>query len=289
MKMRLLLPFLFIPVLAFGQREASVHGSSVFVVSENDHITLADAKRKCIEKAQAEAIKQEFGEIVYTDVIDASVENNGDSSNSYFWENTTSTAKGEWLGQVKDPVIEVEYKDGQLFFKAEVWGMAREIVQAKVDLDISLLQNTEGRVGTGVYENGDRLYLRFKAPADGYLAVYLTGGNGRTSCLLPYPKDTDGLFPIRGGKEYFLFNKETDAMAQHYRLTTSHQQELNQLVIIYSPNPFVKCIDEVVDKKRPNSLVTSNFEKWLLKNQRADEGMAVNKLWLRIHNPSVKN
>ncbi len=289
--MRNLIFFLmFLPVMAFAQREASVHGTYVYVVSDNDHITLRDAKRNCVEKAMAEAVKQEFGEVVISDVVDSNVEADGSTASSYFWENTAAMAKGEWLGETQAPKIDVEYKDGNLVFSAEVWGLAREIVQSKVDLDMSILKKiNDEKDATSSFESGERLYLRFRAPADGYLAVYLTVGNGKTSCLLPYPKDTDGRFPIKGGKDYNLFDKETDANAQQYKLTTKHPQEVNQLVVIYSPNAFTKCNDASSDGKQPNSLETSEFQKWLLKCQRSDRDMVVDKKWLRIHNAKAND
>lgn len=276
-------------VMAFGQREASVHGKSVYVVSDNDHITLRDAKRKCIEKAMAEAVKEEFGELVISDVVDSNVETNGAATSSYFWENTAAMAKGEWLGETRDPKIDVEYKNGNLVFSAEVWGMAREISQAKVDLDWNILTDFNGQKAVAsTFENRESMYLRFRAPADGFLAVYLTVGDGETFCLLPYPKDADGRFFIKGGQDYMLFDKEINPMAKQYRLTTSHPQEINQLVVIFSPNPFTKCNDSTGDSKHPGSVSTREFQKWLLKCQRVDHDMVVDKKWVKIHNAKAE-
>ena len=80
--------FLLFPLSAQAQREADVSGKYVYVVSENDNITLKDAKRKCLELAKAAAIRDEFGEMITSDVIDSSVETNGESASSYFWEIT---------------------------------------------------------------------------------------------------------------------------------------------------------------------------------------------------------
>ncbi len=288
MKKILLLLFL-IPVSIFAQREASVHGTFVYVVSDQDNVTLREAKRNCIEKAMVEAVKNEFGEVVISDVIDISHDADGKSSGSYFWENTAAMAKGEWLGQTQEPKIDVKYENGNLVFMAEVWGKAREIVQSKVDLDVSIQKDINGKKGiASSFESGERLYLNFRAPAQGYLAVYLTEGNGRTSCLLPYPKDGDGRFYIKADTDYYLFDKEKDPSAQYYRLTTKHPLEVNQLIIIYSPNPFTKCIDRSDGNKRPNSLKTSDFQDWLLRCQHGDREMVVNKRWLKIHNANIK-
>lgn len=52
-----------------AQETKLVHGKYVFEVSDNDDITLKDAKLKCIALAKAKAIKEEFGEMVTSDVI----------------------------------------------------------------------------------------------------------------------------------------------------------------------------------------------------------------------------
>lgn len=279
-----------LPMLAFAQREASVHGKSDFIVTDHDHLTLAEAKLKCVEKAKAEAIKAEFGEIVISDVLDSNVESNGSTASSYFWENTAAMSKGEWLGDTQPSKINVEYRDGNLIFSAEVWGMAREIVQAKTDLTWDILKDFHGRKDvTTSFENGERIFLNMRVPADGYLAVYLTVGDGETFCLLPYPKDSDGRFPIKGGKDYVLFDRESDPLSPNYTMTTKHRKEANQLVVIYSPNPFTKCNDISTDPRHPNMLSTNDFQKWLLKCQRNDKEMVVDKKWMSIHNAKADN
>ena len=288
-RIQLLVFMTLLPLLSFGQREASVHGKYVYVVSDNDHITLREAKRKCVEKAMAEAVKEKFGELVISDVVDSNVETNGSATASYFWENTAAMAKGEWLGETREPKIDVEYKDGNLVFSAEVWGIAREISQAKVDLDWSILKDYNGQKAVAsAFENRESVYLRFRAPSDGFLAAYLTVGDGETFCLLPYPKDSDGRFFIKGGQDYMLFDKEIDPMAKQYRLTTTHPLEVNQMVVIFSPKPFTKCNDTTEDNKHPGSVSTREFQKWLLKCQRTDRDMVVDKKWVKIHNANVE-
>lgn len=277
--------FCWLPSQVMAQRTADVHGIYVYEVSDNDNITLKDAKRKCVELAKAKAIKDEFGEMITSDVIDSNVETNGESTNSYFWENTVAMAKGDWLRDTQDTEIHVEYIDGKLVFTAEVWGEAREIIQAKTELLCVVQKNDAGKkVSTAQFNNGERIHMKFRAPADGYLAIYLIVGDDEASCLLPYPKDADGRFPITGGKNYNLFDKEEDPAAVNYKLTTNRPIEDNQLVIIYSPNPFVKCNDISRDPRHPNSLNTHDFQKWLLRIQRQDRDMVVEKKYVRIVN-----
>lgn len=279
----LLLTCVNLPLCVFAQKTVEVHGTYNYEVSENDNVTFKEAKLKCIELAKAEAIKGEFGELITSDVIDTNVETNGEATSSFFWENTVAMAKGVWLGDTKPTVFNVEYADNKLIFKAEVWGTAREIIQAKADLKWKIMKEVNGKMEeSNRFINGDRVFLSFRSPADGYLAIYLITGDDETACLLPYKKDPTGRFRIKRGTVYTFFNRELDPETVQYRLKTNHPMEDNQFVVIFSPNPFTKCNDITGDAKHPNSLSTHDFQKWLLTCQRADSDMVVDKRWLKI-------
>ena len=280
----LLLTIMCLPMVGMAQKTATVNGKYTYEVGENDNITLREAKRKCIELAKAAAIKAEFGELITSDVIDSNIETNGEATSSYFWENTVAMAKGDWLGDTRDPEIQISYIDGKLIFTAEVWGTAREIMQARTDLEWKIMKDgLDGKEEAQQLNSGERIYVSFRSPADGYVAIYLIENDDNTSCLLPYRKNTTGRHQIKSGRDYTFFDKETDPEATAYNLTTQNASEDNQLVIIYSPNPFTKCNDVSKNTKRPNALTTHDFQKWLLKCQRADRDMIVNKKWIRIN------
>jgi hypothetical protein len=275
-------------ITAFAQtpREEIVSAEYTYTIRDNENITFADAKRKCIELAQAEAIRNKYGEIITSDFIDSRVNKDGESSDSYYWENTVARAKGVWLGNSEGfPKFDVAYSDGFIVFTAKVQGLAREIIQSTIDLKWSIMKDgINDRVTAETFDSGERFYVNFRSPADGYVAVYLLEGDDVTSCLLPYSKDPDGRCPVKAGRDYVFFDKNTDSLAPHYVLKTKHAQENNQLIIIYSPNSFTKCNDKVTEKNRPRSLNTSEFQKWLLGCQRLDNDMVVNKKWIKIDN-----
>jgi len=279
--------------IAFGQqtepRIEEVSGKYIYAVSDNDDITLKQAKRKCLVLAKAAAIKEVFGELVTSDVIETNVETNGESMDSYFYENTEARARGEWLEDTEKPLLDIKYEDGKLIFTAEVKGMVREIVQSKIDLKWEILKDgiDERKVATD-FESGERAYVKFRSPADGYVAIYLIVGDDETSCLLPYAKDTDGRFDVKAGRDYLFFDKESDPLAPRIKLTTKRRVEDNQLVIIYSPNPFTKCSYVSGDKKRLDWVNTHDFQKWLLNCQREDRDMVVNKKWIKIYQKEEK-
>ena len=275
-----------ITAIAQTPREEIVSAEYTYTVRDNENITFGEAKRKCIELAQAEAIRNKYGEIITSDFIDSRVNKDGESSDSYYWENTVARAKGVWLGNSEGfPKFDVAYSDGFIVFTAKVQGLAREIIQSTIDLKWSIMKDgINDRVTADTFDSGERFYVNFRSPADGYVAVYLLEGDDVTSCLLPYSKDPDGRCPVKAGRDYVFFDKNTDPYAPHYVLKTKYAQENNQLIIIYSPNSFTKCNDKVTEKNRPRSLNTSEFQKWLLGCQRMDNDMVVNKKWIKIDN-----
>ncbi len=266
-----------------AQRTESVHGIATLSLSDNDNLTLKEAKIKCIENAKLEAIKKEFGEMVMADFIVSTRDVNDDISSIYI-EDASSSVKGEWLGDEKEPVINIDYDGKVLNFTAEVWGKAREIVRAHTDVKWQVQKDMDGKkIDAEQFDSGDRFFVKFKSPTDGYVSIYLITSDKETACLLPYRKDNSGRFKIKGGKEYTFFDKNEDPNASYYKLSTDQPNELNQLVMIYSPNPFAKCTDKSVDPRHPNVVEMKDFGKWLLKNQRADKEMVVNRTWVTIN------
>lgn len=262
---------------AAAQRTANVTGKYTYILSENDNVTIKEAKLKAIEEAKAEAIKKEFGMLVASDFINTEKQTNDDFS-SYYMSNTSASVKGEWLGDEREPEITIECINGDIFFTAEVWGKAREIVRAKPDVKWSVEKDVNGqRVEANEFNHGERFFVKFRSPSEGYVAIYLITGDNETACLLPYRKDTTGRCQIKGGKEYTFFDKATDPTATYYKLSTNQGIEYNTLVVIYSPKPFTKCMDTSNDPRHPNSLNSKDFAKWLLKNQRADSEMYVDR------------
>ena len=140
-KLTLIILILAFTLVTQAQREEEVSGSYTYVLSENDGITLKEAKHMCIELAKAAAIKEKFGELITSDVIDSNVETNGESSTSYYWENTVAMAKGDWLGDTEKPQLDIKYEDDKLIFTAEVKGRAREIIQSKIDLKWEIMKD----------------------------------------------------------------------------------------------------------------------------------------------------
>lgn len=278
----LLLSLTLLSFNAKSQRTAKVTGKYTYILTDNDNVTLKEAKIKAIDLAKSEAIKNEFGTLIVSDFINSDKTINDELSSFYIMD-TSSSVKGEWLGDEKDPVVNIECVNGEIWFTAEVWGNAREIVRAQTDIKLEVQKIINGsKIETDQFDSGERFFVKFKSPTDGYIAIYLITGDDETACLLPYRKDTTGRFKVKGRTEYELFDKGIDPTSSYYKLSTNRLQEYNQLVLIFSPKPFTKCTDVSNDPRHPNTLSQKDFAKWLLKNQRTDNDMVVYRKWLSI-------
>ena len=274
------------PLISFAQRVCEVSGEYTYYAPLN--ITPNEAKAVAIEKAKIQALADAFGTLI--DVRSTSlIQNENGKSNTNFISLGESSVKGEWLGDTREPETEVMI-EGEDFMiaKAKVWGQAREIVSAPIQINAKLLKQTNGKHDEDQFHHGDHLYLSFKSPSSGYLAVYQMDENELVYCMLPYSEDEDGQFPVRAKKSYILFsekNAEKGEKCEEYFMTSEKETaEQNMVFVIFSPNKFTKANDEESDKivsvngeleLTPRVLPYADFQKWLLRCRRADKDMQV--------------
>jgi hypothetical protein len=246
-----------------------------------------DAIATAVEKAKIQALADAFGTLIdmhSTNVI----QNDNGKSNSSFLSLGESSVKGEWLGDTKEPETEVRIEDGFLMATAKVWGLAREIVSAPVEISAMLLKQTTGKYDEDQFHHGDNVYLSFKSPTKGFMAVYLMDEKGDAYCLLPYAEDDDGQFSVKANKPYMLFSEnhaeEGERCQEYYMTCEKKMAEQNLFYVIFSPNKFTKANDEESNKVvnvngenefLPRFLSYADFQKWLMKCRRADEDMQV--------------
>lgn len=280
------------PLMSYAQRTAKVEGVAEISVRDDDHITFFDAKRLCIEQAKNNAIKDEFGELVASDHIEDIVDINGSSVDSYTMNRVEAKARGEWLGDTRDPELEISYIDGTLYFKAHVWGEAREIVSNKVMLKW-MIQHDDGIAGrqaTTSLKHREFFYVNFLSPIDGYVAIYLTEENGKVSCLLPYRRSNIRSYEVKGGQEYTFFDKDfdTDPLVGRVSLNTQKPRERYTVWLVFSPNRFTKCADKDVDSKHPNEVNNKEFREWQLESRRHDPDMQIEPRTITVVNPNAE-
>lgn len=161
-----------------------------------------------------------------------------------------------------------------------------ENTQTRNDLIIELLNHPIRSAQTNSFVSGENIYIRFKSPNKGYVAVYLMGTDQKTKCLLP-DKQTTRAFPVEAGKEYILLDSKTDRLSS-YQITTNTRKETNKLVLIFSPHLFYKATEDgrSVDGQ-VNTLNSLVFNEWLWGCQEQDREMIVKEKLIDIHGTDV--
>lgn len=276
-----------IPFAAVAQKSVKVHGKATLVVSENDNLTPMEAKRECINRARYEAIKEAFGEVISsnTEIMDA-IDKDGNDLGS-FVQQTSMSARAEWIEDTKEPKVNLEVQEGRIIYTAEVWGKAREIPISRIDFSWKVLcgGKSDGHESLK-FTNRERIYIKFRTPVEGYVAIYLLDSSKKeANCLLPYKTNKRGQHKVEAGRDYIFFDSESDPSAINYRLTTEDPVEMDQIVFIFSPNPLTKCNEITGDRKHPNSLSIDDFEAWLRRLKLRDTDIVVDRnKWIKISN-----
>lgn len=262
------------PTILFAQQVKSVVGEYVYRAPNN--VTVDQAKRIALERAQLEAIAEVFGTNI-SQQNSTRISNRNGKSDIDFLSISSSDVKGEWIETIGEPEYSIRYEQDMLVVTCRVKGKVREIVSASIDIRAKVLRNgTEDKFESSEFRSGDDMYLSFQSPVNGYLAVYLLDDKGDAFCLLPYRNQTDGIQKISANTPYVFFSEKhvplsERALVDEYTLTCEHSYENNQIYVIFSPNPFVKANDNDHGELLPREIDGHSFQTWLAKVRRKDK------------------
>lgn len=275
-------------ISAKNEKEKEVHGVYTITIADTDNLTLAQALQQCVTAAKIEAMRTAFHEVISSDVVTYDESVNGQESSAY-WENTLARINAEWLSDTREPAISVDYADHKLTFTAEVWGTARSVTHNRATLDLHICnrgpKDAPCRVETLDFNHDDAISIDFSTPATGYLAIYIIDQkNDEVSCLLPTADNGEGSQKVIGGKRYTFF--EPSSMPMPFVMQTPYALELDQLVVIYSPNSFVKCPDMAATSSRIGRCSSEAFNRWLSNCRSTDKDMTVEMRTITIRNSS---
>ena len=236
---------LFSSFLAFAQKTVKVTAQYTYIAPDN--VTLEQAKLVALDRAKIQAISDEFGTVV-TQNNTTVISNNNGESNIDFMSIGGSDIKGEWIETFGTPKYSIGYEQNQLVVNVVVRGKIREIKTKKIDFIAQVLCNgTTSQHERNEFKNGDDLYLKFQSPVDGYLVVYLVDyGADKAFCLLPYRQSIDASQEIEENKTHTFFSIDSAPIelrdyVDEYSLTCTGDYERNDVVVIFSPNKFVKA------------------------------------------------
>ena len=272
-------------ICCFSQKIKTVDGEYTYVVPEN--VNLDKAKYIALERLKIQLIEEEFGATV-SQSNSTLVKNNNGKSDVDFVLIGGSEVNGEWIETIGTPRYNIYYEKEMLVVSVKAKGRIREIISTAADVKSLVLRNgIEDRFESDTFKSGDDLYISFQSPTNGYLVVYLVDTEQRAFCLLPYQNMNEGSFNVEANKRYVLFSTQTASSelkpyVDEYTMTCTHDQEINQLYVIFSTSPFVKAIDDKLEKELPRELSNEDFQKWLAKYRTRDTNMVVKKTTITI-------
>lgn len=266
-----------------AQQVLTATGSYTYYAPSN--ITLDQAKALALERAKIQIIADHFGTVVgvrnYTHI-----ENESGESAVSFLSLGESEVKGEWIETIGKPSFEVRYEDHLQVVRATVRGKIRETVESTTPVIAKVLRNgISDKYESNVFKEGDGLYLSFKTPVDGFLAVFLYDGNG-VNRLLPKKNEANGSYGVKAGtREVFFANhfsgvdnsgRYVDTLRSDYVMTCDADNELNRIYVVFSTNNFSRPYDELPeDEKAPAFLTFEAFQRWLSRSRLQDKAMTV--------------
>lgn len=266
----------------FAQRVKTVSGTYIYVVPENQ--SYADAKNTALKQAQIQMLADTYGTFIE---LTSATNISGDGVTTRTL--SESNVKGEWIETVGEPVFKRLVQGDNIAIQVEVKGKVREITTSALQFDAKPLCNApDVRFEKTDFKSGDDLYLYFSTSSDGWLAVYLYDGNDDVYCLLPYSGQRDGIYQVKGGKEYIFFSEDnadenvSSNDIDEYTLTCSGDKEVNRLYVICSPNKFTKAVDSKGDDTLPRVLNYLDFQGWLSRLRMADKQIGLKTIDITI-------
>lgn len=283
MKRLYILPLCFMALTLFAANKPVKITYEYTYLSNDRNESQTLAEQHAVERAKQKALEERFGVDVSSIVVtlDQETSHNGQyTTDEDFFSLGGTIARGEWIGEIKEHILDAHHNGEFWFVKVRIEGSAREKSGTPIDISYAFINNAHDRDNRTTYYDGDDIFLRFSSPVDGALCVYLVDAEKQAYCLLPYLSNGQGYQPVTANNEYLFFSRNKDNTADEFTLNTQEPQEHNVLYLVFSPNIFTKAKDSKGDKNwrnetLPRNLAYKDFLKWLAKNQTSDAQLLV--------------
>ncbi|MBO5312032.1 MAG: DUF4384 domain-containing protein [Bacteroidales bacterium] len=272
---------MFVAMGLSAQKMKTASGSYTYYAPEN--VTLEQAKRTALERAMNQIIADNFGTDVQSTNL-TRIENSSSGSSVDMVSLSATDVKGEWVETLREPEYDISWEQGMLVVTVSVTGRIREREndRAPVQFEARLLRNgTEDNAESLEFKDGDDLFLSFRSPIGGYLAVYLYDGQDTVLRLLPYAANPDqNTMKVKARERNVFFSPDSrylpSGLDPYYVtelvMTCSKDVEFNRVYVIFSPTYFTVPIDEGGEIP---FLSYHEFQVWLAKTISRVEGFQV--------------
>ena len=197
-------------LFGFSQKQIESSGEAELELQGNS--TPEQTKLKVIDLAKINAIENVFGQVVLEGNSLYTVNKQQNSKvefNQVFNSISDVYVNGEWIKDLLTSVVEIKTVNDKILYKATVKGLVRELKPALIRFEAKSLSCPKKTCATEEFIHEQDFYLYFKAPVDGFIAVFLDFPTEQlTYCLLPSKKNGKGDMPVKANTEYFFFSKE---------------------------------------------------------------------------------
>lgn len=269
---------------AMAADEVTITGTTTYY-DDGNH-SRKDCERLAAEQARIDALAKKFGTIVAQDILQSDRIRNDVESNDFLALSSTEV-RGIWLGDLVNPVYKYALdSDGNYVVECTVKGKASEITNQATEFDAMVLRNKPDKQAVdNRFRSGDAMYLYFKGPCDGYVAVFLKDESNNVIQLVPYSSSSDNQMKLRKNRDYILFSpahREKDVYSEvpELNLTAFDQAEYNRLYVMFSPDVF--SMPPMTFNGDFSCLTYEEFAKWVAKVRRNDPRMGIKNLNLQI-------
>lgn len=278
----------------YAQEECKVKVTYQYPMDE--HETMAQAKYNALSRAKIKAIADKFGTIIAKQDMSVMDEINGKTTDAYY-SLSIDEVRGEWVKTIGEPKYDFQVIGGDQFWIVTVEGIIRKIEESGLDFTVACLRNGyEMKFASQEFKEGDDVYTYFKAPASGYLALFLLEELTQiVYCTLPYKAMDIGTYPVKHDKPYIFFSPQknadknivADEDVDEYNVSLDYPVEIYTLYAIYSTHNFTKPLMEDgklvfggVEYDVPRHIDVKKFNSWLSACRAKDKDMAVKKIRL---------
>lgn len=250
--------------MACAQRSVTDCILYTYVIPDNE--TIREAELVAVKQAQLQMIADHFGTLVGSSSTITMSNVNGKNDMREFTFGETEV-NGEWLRTIGTPLVERQCVDNHFLITVTIKGEIREIVSNPVNYQFKILRNgLDDRFEDTSFRHGDYMYMSFRTPEDGYLAVYITDGE-TVQTLFPYSGLSSSAMKIKADNDYVLFSKERSGeldpnRVRRMQLGCRDAVEHDRLYIVFSPNRFSKAVDDD-NGELPRQLSFRDFLSWL--------------------------
>lgn len=286
---------------AFAQKIRNASGMAQLRLE--DDMSKEELKEKLRHHAIINAIEREYGTYVSQEsFVDV------DDGNTQFRIFGKTVIQGEWLKTTHEDFKEEmrKSKEGrrnkhELWMVLKIEGRVRELSQPDIELSYFTTNCRKEVCQTGIFENGQPMYLHFKTPVDGFLSIYIVEEE-EAFRLLPYqnmPVRYKNAVPVLADQEYVFFspygeNDYFDDFSEHLIdeliMLTDLDEEYVELYLVFSTEEFIKPglaapdVEEGSGYEIPKSLHASTLSNWLESNRINNVNFYYQQMKLKIVN-----